>query len=241
MSGPAARTWLRLWGAGRRRAVTPGSETHAWGWGIGSRRSVPSPSQRARLTVRPPRCQPGEREQRGFPDAQIGRQVSRGFRELARTGLDKAAPPISGRMGLRFRRGGRVCSEEAGRQKRRLWGRVGRLVSPSFLLPECKRERRAFPSGALTKTSAEDPDGGSYEVRWAGKEPLLAFPKGRPPPPSKWKWLYWSEVGKVRADVMGNPEEVLSRNLSTSPPGGGSPTLLRAEVASPEPRRSEWE
>lgn len=72
------------------------------GWAVGPRDPATNPRPSARLTVRPPRCQPGEREQRGFPGAQVGRRVSREFEKLATAGLDTVAPPFSGRGRLRF-------------------------------------------------------------------------------------------------------------------------------------------
>lgn len=84
-----------------RPAQTPQSpQTRVWRWGTGNRHPAASLKRTNRLTVRPLRCQPGKREQRGFPGAQVGRRVSREFRAIARARLHQEAPPLSGRIWL---------------------------------------------------------------------------------------------------------------------------------------------
>lgn len=125
MSRPAARTWPRLQRAERPRAglpAVPGTSS----WGQIARPCGPAHSRdpEPSLTVRPPRCQPGERERRGFPGAQVGRRVSREFGVLARAVIPEvsaslranvaSAPP---KMGVPVRgRGWR--NQEKGRGRR---------------------------------------------------------------------------------------------------------------------------
>ncbi|XP_077888089.1 ly6/PLAUR domain-containing protein 4 isoform X2 [Ictidomys tridecemlineatus] len=94
-------------GSAPRRAHR-GHEAHTPEPGNSAPNPHAQPVPERQLTVRPPRCQPGERERRGFPGAQVGRQVSRYFKVLAITGLESAAPPVSGQTCLHLRPDGRV-------------------------------------------------------------------------------------------------------------------------------------
>lgn len=81
-------------GGGAARADDPGTRRRALPpAGTRPRRPRAHPGPERPLTVRPPRCQPGERERRGFPGAQVGRRISREAPELARAGLRHTAPP----------------------------------------------------------------------------------------------------------------------------------------------------
>lgn len=99
-------------GGGAAPHGLPGGPRHALPTGeTGPWRPAPSPSRSARLTVRPPRCQPGEREQRGFPGAQVGSRVSREVRALARARPEEPPRLSEGECG--FELGGRVVWRRA--------------------------------------------------------------------------------------------------------------------------------
>lgn len=135
MSGPAARTWPRLQGAERPRAGLPAVPgTSSWGQIARPRGPAHSRDQEPSLTVRPPRCQPGERERRGFPGAQVGRRVSRDFRVLARAAKPEDSASLRANMASSPPKMGGSVRERGGETKekglvRRIRGRFRLSVS----------------------------------------------------------------------------------------------------------------
>lgn len=144
MSGPAARTWLRLQGAGRRRADTP--ELRDMRSGLGSRaptlRVQPEPE---RPPYRAASALPARgKGATGFPGrtsrASGLARVPRARENRARKGSSAYLRANAASLPLR-------CVVTPGRQKRKLWGRTWRpFSSPSLLLPERNRKRREFLS-----------------------------------------------------------------------------------------------
>lgn len=123
-SGPATRTWLQLQGAGRRRADTP--ELLGRRFGLGCRvkaiRTQPSPE---RLPYRAASALPARgKGATGFP-GRTSRASGLARSPRARENrVRKGGSAYLRANGLRFRRGGRVCSEGVGRQKKKLGGRA---------------------------------------------------------------------------------------------------------------------